>query len=36
MALAGSGYDAILRHYYPGLEIVAASTVKASARPSLR
>ena len=36
MALAGSGYDAILRHYYPGVEIVVASTVKASARPSLR
>ncbi len=36
MALAGSGYDAILRHYYPGVEIVAASSVKASARPSPR
>ncbi|HEY3170994.1 MAG TPA: SpoIID/LytB domain-containing protein [Thermoanaerobaculia bacterium] len=36
MALGGSGYDAILRHYYPGVEIVAASTVKPSSRPSLR
>jgi len=36
MALSGSSYDAILRHYYPGVEIVAASTVKESARPSLR
>jgi stage II sporulation protein D len=36
MALAGSSYDAILRHYYPGVEIVAASSVKAAARPSLR
>jgi peptidoglycan hydrolase-like amidase len=30
MALAGSTYDAILRHYYRGIEIVPASTVKAT------
>ena len=36
MALAGSTYDAILRHYYPGVEIVAAASVKPAALPSLR
>jgi stage II sporulation protein D len=36
MALAGASYDAILRHYYTGVDIVSASTVNASAAPSLR
>jgi stage II sporulation protein D len=36
MALAGASYDAILRHYYTGVDIVPASTVNASAAPSLR
>ena len=36
MALAGATYDAILRHYYTGVDIVAASSVNASAAPSLR
>ena len=36
MALGGSTYDAILRHYYTGVDIVPASTVNASAAPSLR
>jgi stage II sporulation protein D len=36
MALGGATYDAILRHYYTGVDIVPASTVNASAAPSLR
>ena len=36
MAIAGSSYDAILRHYYTGVDIVPAATVNASAAPSLR
>jgi stage II sporulation protein D len=36
MALAGASYDAILRHYYTRVDIVPASTVNASAAPSLR
>jgi stage II sporulation protein D len=36
MALAGATYDAILRHYYPGVEIVSAPSVTAVAPPSLR
>jgi len=36
MALGGATYDAILRHYYTGVDIVQASTVNASAAPSLR
>ncbi|HEY1252420.1 MAG TPA: SpoIID/LytB domain-containing protein [Thermoanaerobaculia bacterium] len=35
MALAGETYDRILRHYYTGIDIVAASTVTA-APPSTR
>jgi stage II sporulation protein D len=36
MALAGRTYDAILRHYYTGIEIVQASSVAAPAAPSTR
>ena len=36
MALAGQTYDQILRHYYTGIDIVPASTVKAPATPSAR
>jgi len=36
MALAGKTYDAILRHYYRGVDIVPASSVTASAPPSVR
>ncbi|HEU5251322.1 MAG TPA: SpoIID/LytB domain-containing protein [Thermoanaerobaculia bacterium] len=36
MALAGATYDAILRHYYTGVDIVTAAGVNASAAPSLR
>lgn len=36
MALAGATYDAILRHYYPGVAIVVASTVNATTPPSPR
>jgi stage II sporulation protein D len=35
MALGGARYDAILRHYYSGIEIIPASGVQASP-PSLR
>jgi peptidoglycan hydrolase-like amidase len=35
MALAGATYDAILKHYYSGIEIVQAASVKAGA-PSTR
>ncbi len=35
MALAGETYDAILRHYYTGIDIVPAGTVSAAA-PSTR
>jgi peptidoglycan hydrolase-like amidase len=34
-ALAGQTYDAILRHYYTGIEIVPAASVSAAA-PSTR
>jgi stage II sporulation protein D len=36
MALGGATYDAILRHYYTGVDIVPAASVNASAAPSLR
>jgi peptidoglycan hydrolase-like amidase len=35
MALAGETYDRILRHYYTGIEIVAAAGLTASP-PSTR
>jgi stage II sporulation protein D len=33
MALAGSSYDQILRHYYTGIEIASSDTVTAAPRP---
>ena len=36
MALGGATYDAILKHYYTGVDIVAAASINASAAPSLR
>lgn len=36
MALAGKTYDAILRHYYTGIEIVPASSITAASSPSTR
>jgi len=36
MALAGETYDAILRHYYTGIEIVPAASVTGSTAPSTR
>jgi stage II sporulation protein D len=36
MALGGATYDAILKHYYTGVDIVQAAGVNASAAPSLR
>jgi SpoIID/LytB domain protein len=36
MALGGATYDAILRHYYTGVDIVQATGVNASAAPSHR
>jgi stage II sporulation protein D len=36
MALAGASYDAILRHYYTGIEIVPAASVTGSTAPSTR
>jgi stage II sporulation protein D len=36
MALAGQTYDAILRHYYTGIQIVPASSVPAPPAPSTR
>jgi peptidoglycan hydrolase-like amidase len=31
MALAGAGYEDILKHYYVGIDIVAAKTVPGAA-----
>jgi stage II sporulation protein D len=36
MALAGATYDAILRHYYTGIDIVTASSIGETAPPSTR
>ena len=36
MALGGASYDAILKHYYTGVEIVPASGVTKAAAPSTR
>jgi peptidoglycan hydrolase-like amidase len=36
MAFGGATYDAILKHYYTGVDIVPAAGVNASAAPSLR
>jgi SpoIID/LytB domain protein len=36
MALAGETYDAILRHYYTGIEIRPATEVTGSTAPSTR
>ena len=36
MALAGATYDAILRHYYTGIDIVPASSLTAAVSPSSR
>jgi stage II sporulation protein D len=36
MALAGATYDAILRHYYTGIDIVTASSVGETGAPSTR
>jgi stage II sporulation protein D len=36
MALAGATYDAILRHYYTGIDIVTASSIAATGPPSTR